>query len=207
MSHISLLHWYLCLLNIFLDVQTFPHTSQGRETPSRCLISMWSLMATNCPSFPHTLHVDALLPFEEMFWLLSIKDFTFASNSWTSLGTQFWTDSALDSILKWTYPARRQNCSFLYSRSMFHSWKPHHIHFFFDRVSSLFRSHPVVQLDLSTLNLQQCKEKSQGFLDRHSLLHNKESQQSPKDLQTLLPSCIWVDEGVCSSWASCQRMD
>ena len=125
MSHISLLHWYLCLLNIFLDVQIFPHTSQGREIPSRCLISMWSLMATNCPSFPHTLQVDALLPFEEMFWLFSIKDFTFASSSWTItlLGTNFWTESVLSwlnsevnvscSKTKWLFPVFEINFSFL----------------------------------------------------------------------------------------------
>ena len=73
---------HLCFLNCNLDLNMFPQVLQGREIPSKCFASMWSLIATHCPSFPQILHIlDFSFLFGKVLLLFSIIDFTFSSNS------------------------------------------------------------------------------------------------------------------------------
>ena len=74
---------FLWSLKPCLDLEVFPHWSQTRETPSKCLVSMWSLMATHWPSFPQILQTQTLVwdfPTDIRLALFSIKDFTFSSS-------------------------------------------------------------------------------------------------------------------------------
>ena len=51
--------WDLWTVSEFLDWYTFPQRSQGMKTPVMWLASMWSLICTMLPSFPHTVHILA----------------------------------------------------------------------------------------------------------------------------------------------------
>ena len=80
---------HACCLNLILDLNVFSQALQGSETPSKWFASMWSLMATFWPSFPHILQILVLaVGFELMFWPCSIIDLTFSSSyckkSWDS---------------------------------------------------------------------------------------------------------------------------
>ena len=79
----------MCLLKLYLDLNSLPQTLQGRATPSRCCPSIWSLIAILCPSFPQTLQILALcvwFPLWMRFSLTSISDLTFSSSLCTSPG-------------------------------------------------------------------------------------------------------------------------
>ena len=97
---------HLCLLRACLDLNIFPHTSQGWETPviwraSTCLgIELYG------PSFPQTLHVAILpLPFSTRTSLFVIIDLIWESKSAGSelkattkvVGRSAWTTCCLKS--------------------------------------------------------------------------------------------------------------
>ena len=95
-------NFIMCCLCECRVLNVFSQKLQGRTIPSKWLASMWSLMATFCPSFPHTLQILVLLlspsfPTEIIFGLFSIIEFTFSSSlkRWSSEEFSIFATTAL----------------------------------------------------------------------------------------------------------------
>ena len=81
-----------CCLSEALVLNVFSQELQRRCTPSIWWASMWSLMAVLSPSFPHALHIVALLwllPCQTIFLLNSIINFTCSSSFCIAAETSF----------------------------------------------------------------------------------------------------------------------